>query len=94
MKSKVKNICLMIALFSVFVSGCKDISHEQKQREIERAKFASKEYADAAKQADNNDPAGFLKLYEIARDDSTYTVEYSDVATERLHYLLYSKTPL
>lgn len=89
-----KKTCLTMVLFILVVTGCKEINPEQKQREIERTKFASKEYADAAKLAENNDPAGFLKLYKIARDDSTYTAEYSDVATEKLHYLLYSKTPL
>lgn len=89
-----KKTCLTMVLFILVVTGCKEINPEQKQQEIERTKFASKEYADAAKLAENSDPAGFLKLYKIARDDSTYTAEYSDVATEKLHYLLYSKTSL
>lgn len=89
-----KKTWLIISLFIVVVTGCKEISPEQKQRESERTKFASKEYAVAAKRADNNDPAGFLKLYEIARDDDTYTAEYSEVAEEKLFLLLYSKTRL
>ncbi len=76
------------------VSGCKDVSSEQRQREIERSKFAAKEYAVAVKQANNNEPTGFLKLYEIARNDDIYTTEYSEVAEEELFLLLYSKTTL
>ncbi|MCJ7546397.1 MAG: hypothetical protein MUP30_06175 [Deltaproteobacteria bacterium] len=89
-----KKISLIVALFILVVGGCKEVSPEQRQREIDRTKFASKEYATAAKLADNNDPAGFLKLYEIAKNDDIYTAEYSEVATEELHYLLYSKTEL
>lgn len=89
-----KKIWVIVALFMVVVNGCKEIGPEQKRREIERTKFASKEYAAAAKLADNNDPTGFLKLYEIARDDDTYTAEYSEVASEQLNYLLYSKTEM
>ena len=89
-----KKISLIIALFIVVVGGCQEISPEQKQREIERTKFASREYAAAARLADNNDPAGFLKLYEIAKNDDIYTAEYSEVASEKLHYLLHAKTEL
>jgi hypothetical protein len=89
-----KKIWLIIVLFIVVVSGCQDIGPEQRQREIERSKFASKECGNAIKQANNNDPAGFLKLYEIARNDDIYTAEYSEVAAEEINYLLYSKTEL
>jgi hypothetical protein len=90
----IKKLSLILALVVLTVAGCQEISPEQKQREIERTKFASKEYGAAAKLADNNDPAGFLKLYEMAIDDDTYTAEYSEVASEQLNYLLYSKTEL
>jgi hypothetical protein len=86
---------LIVALFIVVVTGCKEISPVQKQREIKRAEFAATEYAAAAKRADNNDPVGYLKLYEIARDDDNiYTTDYSEVAEEKLFLLLYSHPEL
>jgi hypothetical protein len=88
-----KKIGYMIALFIVVVYGCKDI--KPSQEDVKRANFAATAYAAAEKQADNNDPSGYLKLYEIARDDDDiYTTEYSEVAEEKLFLLLYSNTEL
>ena len=84
----------IFVLIATSCSSGKEISPDQRQREIEQSKFASEEYAVAVKRAENHDPAGFLKLYAIASDDLTYTVEYSEVAGEKLRYFLHSKTEL
>jgi len=92
-----RKIYLGLAVFALIAtnySSGKEISPKQRQHEIEQSKFASKEYSDAVKRAENDDPAGFIKLYEIATNDVTYTVEYSEVAEEQLFLLLYSKTRL
>lgn len=85
---------VFIVLIATNCSSGKEISPGQRQHEIEQSKFASQEYAAAAKRSENMDPGGLLKLYAIASDDLTYTVEYSEVAGERLRYLLHSKTEL
>lgn len=46
----------------------------------------------ASKQADQGISEGFLKLYKIATDDVTYSVERSEVATTELHELFITKT--
>jgi hypothetical protein len=92
-----RKITLGLVVFVLFACSCssgKEISPEQRQREIDQSKKASQAYAAAVKRAEADDPAGFLKLYEIATDDMTYTVEYSEVAQEKLYLLLYSKTAL
>jgi len=92
-----RKISLGLVIFVLIAASCsseKEISSEQRQREIEQSKYAYQEYAAAAKRAENQDPEGLLKLYAIASDDLTYTVEYSEVAGERLRYLLHSKTEL
>jgi hypothetical protein len=87
-------LSLFIIVIIASSSSGKEINSDQRQREIEQSKFAAKAYAVAVKRAESGDPAGFLKLYEIATDDMTYTVEYSEVANDKLHHLLYSKTEL
>lgn len=91
-------IYLSIFIIVIFAgsnsSSGKEINAGQRQREIEQSEFAAKAYDAAVKRAESGDPAGFLKLYEIATDDMTYTVEYSEVANDKLHHLLYSKTEL
>jgi hypothetical protein len=89
-----KKIWLILALFIVVANGCKVSEPEPSPEYMKKVQLVVKEYNAAIVQANNNDPAGFLKLYKIARDDDIYTAEYSDVATETLHYLLYSKTDL
>lgn len=85
------------AVLTMLVIGCgesKGISPEQQQHQIKESEEASKAYSAAVKLAENNDPAGFLKLYEIATKDQIYTVEYSEVAKEKLFLLLYAKPKL
>lgn len=88
-----RKICIVIVLFFA-ITGCKEISPEQRQREIERTRAASRAYDAAVLQANNNDPAGFLKLYEIANNADIYTAEYSAVAEENIYLLLFAKTEL
>lgn len=93
--TKIFYICFaVIFLLSTNSSESKEISATQKQVEFKKSKDASKEYAIAIRQAENNEPAGFLKLFEIATNDLTYTVEYSEVAHEQIILLLYSKPGL
>jgi len=89
----VKKQLIIAMMLMVVLSGCKDIKPSQQDRE--RAEFAAKEYAAASKRADNSDPAGYLKLYEIARDSQDiYTTEYSEIAEEKIFLLLYSNPEL
>jgi hypothetical protein len=74
--------------------NCKKGNNEKNRHKIQTSEFASKEYKSALRQATENNPEGLLKLYKIASDDLTYTVEYSEVAREDLIYFLYSKTDL
>ncbi len=92
-----KKLCISLAMLILFIAGCSDnneMSQYQRQIKIEKSKIAVEEYTAAVKQAENNDPAGFLKLYKMAKDDATYTVEYSKVAEDELFLLLYSKPEL
>jgi hypothetical protein len=84
-------VVLLLPLIFALVS-CKKVDSEQRQHEIQQSEFASKQYKSALKQAAENNPNGLLKLYEIASDDMTYTVEYSEAAREDLIYFLRSKT--
>lgn len=68
--------------------------NDARQKEIEHAEASSRAYAAAVKLAENYDPAGFLKLYEIATDDTRFTEEYSEIAYDELSLLLYSNTEL
>ena len=62
---------------------------------MKQAAFAGKEYAFASKQADNNDSAGYLKLYEMAKNDNNvYPTDWSEVAQEKIFLLLYSNAEL
>ncbi len=84
-----------ILIFFIFtVQSCRQRDSNQKQQEIQISKIAAEEYKSALKQAAENNPEGLLKLYKIASDDLTYTVEYSEVAGEDLIHFLYSKTEL
>jgi hypothetical protein len=94
MKKIYLSLFIIVIVASSNGSSGKETNADQRQREIEQSKFAAHAYAVAVKQAESGDPAGFLKLYAIATDDMIYTVEYSEVANDRLHYLLYSKTEL
>jgi len=61
----------------------------------ERSEFTVKEYAAAVKRVEANDPAGLIKLYQIAANvDDAYTDEYGSVANEKLHIYLHSKPTL
>jgi vacuolar-type H+-ATPase subunit D/Vma8 len=84
---------LSLVIFALLMLGCgksEQITPAQKQAAIEHSKMASQAYGEATTMAKRNDPAGFLKLYEIATDCSTYTVEYCEVAYDSLSELLYT----
>ena len=83
---------MMLIFFSSL--NCKKEENANNSSDIQVSEFASKEYKTALKQAKENNPKGLLKLYKIASDDLTYTVEYSEIARESLIYFLYSKTEL
>jgi len=50
------------------------------------------QYAEAARQAEKNDPAGFLKLYSLAEEGNS--AEWAEVSRDTLCELLYNKTAL
>lgn len=81
---------LMISLY--LITGCTEKGPEQKQEGKDRSEIAAKAVSLSIQQAEANNPEGLLKLYEIANDDNSYTVEYSEVANEKLHYFMYTKT--
>jgi uncharacterized protein YcfL len=93
-----KKICLAsLALFALMNFGCsesKEINPERKKHQIEKSEYASRAYYSAVSLAEGNEPAGFLKLYEIANDDITYTVEYRELAYDELSLLLYTRTEM
>jgi hypothetical protein len=93
-----RKVFVTLVVIACIGIGCSDnnkvISPEQKLRETMQSKQAAKAYADAIKLANINNASGFLKLYEMATNDSVYTVEYSEVAEEQIFLLLYSKTEL
>lgn len=92
-----RNYFFISILIFISIAGCSDdrkIDTEQHQREKKQSELAYSIYKSALKHAEENNSAGFVKLYEIATDDLTYTVEISELANERLHQLLYSKTDL
>src|SRR4030067_1372384 len=88
-----KMLCLMFAI-SMFVIGCKENKTDQIQRrsKIIESEKLERDYESAVKQAENNNPAGFLKLYEIA--SKSLSAENSEIARDKLNHLLYAKTEL
>ena len=93
-----KNIQTLLILCAFIISnssyGNETSSAAQNQKSVYQSTSVPMIYADAVKRAENNEPAGFLKLYEIAGDDGTYTVEYSEAAYDELSLLLYSRTAM
>jgi hypothetical protein len=100
-----KRIAVVWILILLFFLGCNE--HEKSgteeinlnnQREEyaanQREEYAAKTMKNALNQAKNNNPAGLLKLFEIANDDLTYGVYRSEGALEALSYFLYSKSEL
>lgn len=88
-----------IAFTIVLYSGLSYFGFFRKQEPspeyLKMAEFAGKMYTSAAKQADNNEPAGYLKLYEMATDDNDiYPTDWQEVAHEKVILLLYSNTEL
>ena len=83
---------IMLSLLLLACGESKQISPAQKQAEIEHAKKSSQAQYNAAKLAEHNEPAGFLKLFEIVTADITYTVESSEAAYDSLSLLLYTNT--
>jgi hypothetical protein len=89
----VKKVLLVMIL--VLISGCKEkIESKQLAEETKKSAQANQVYRSALKLAEDGDPSGLLKLYEISNDDITYTVEYAEVASDSLSYLLYTQTEL
>jgi hypothetical protein len=89
-----------LAIFALLILGCsesKEYSPEKKLQiklQTEKSDRASQAYYSAVNMAERNEPAGFLKLYEIANDDITYTVEYTELAYDEISLLLYSRTEM
>ena len=89
-----KKIWLMVMLFILVTTLCQ-CKQEPSSDYMKQAELVVKEYNAAAIQAFHNNPAGYLKIYEIARNDNNiYPDEYSSVAREDLFGLLYSNTEL
>ena len=93
---KIIQILLMLCacIFGNSSYGNGTLNAAQKQNNVDQSASVPTIYADALKRAENNEPAGLLKLYEIAGDDGTYTAEYSEAAYDELSLLLYSRTAL
>lgn len=88
---------LMMTLLSALLSACDQgppISPEHQQKEAELSEAAAKDWNTAWEQAQRNQSAGLHKLFEIADDCDTYTVEYCEIAYDDLSLLLYTKTAL
>jgi hypothetical protein len=95
LKMEKGKLYICVSLFALFLIGCgesKHISPAKEKIQHERTEKASQALSEAVKLAEHDDPAGFLKLYEISTDDITYTVEYSEVAYDQLSILLYTHT--
>lgn len=93
---KIQKIIISLIIFVAMV-GCSDntsSNQDIRQEEIKKSETAAKAYVSAREQAEKGNPSGFLKLYEISKDDATYTAEYSEVSHDELLNLLYSKTDL
>jgi hypothetical protein len=83
---------LLIILFLIF--ACSDDKHKQSntQKAPNEEERLKKEYDLALSQAQNNDPAGLLRLYQIASESRS--AEMSEIARDKLAQFLYSKSEL
>jgi hypothetical protein len=84
-------LLLIILNVSIPVYRNKVISQRREEYKKKTDSAACK-LSDAAKKTAKNDPNGLLELYELAADDSTYTVEMSEGAWIILISLLRQKT--
>ena len=89
-----RKIWLIVALFIVVTNGCK-CKQEPSPEYMKKAELAGNEYTSASERAGKNDPAGYLKLYEMARnDDNVYPTDWQEVSKEKVFFLLYLNTEL
>jgi hypothetical protein len=86
-------IDFIIIAFLLAIFGCTEkIDEKQVQKEAIEYQKKVDEYNVAVKQAQNNNPVGFLKLYEIITEGDS--AELSVIGRDRLVLLLHDKTEL
>jgi hypothetical protein len=86
-------INFIIIAFLLAILGCSE-NIDEKEIQKEGIEYQKKvdEYNVAVKQAQNNNPGGFLKLYEIVTEGDS--AELSVIGRDRLVLLLHDKTEL
>src|SRR4030065_1692629 len=85
----------LMVMSLILVSTVCTCKQEPNSSYMEEVESVVKEYNAAALQAHQNNPVGYLKIYEIARNDNNkYPDEYSSVAGDDLFNLLYSNAEL
>jgi hypothetical protein len=89
----VKGILLLL-IIPLLIFGCSDNRANQanKQKIPNEEEKMKKEYDLALSQAQNNDAAGLLKLYQIASEGQS--AEMSEIARDKLAQFLYSNPEL
>ncbi len=90
----IKSLCAIFAFLSIILIGCSDTKKndtESQRVEIESERV-EKEYPNAVKLAESNNPEGLLKLYEIA--SRSISAETSEMARDKLLQMLYMKPEL
>lgn len=82
-------------LFILILPGCqndKTTISATRQEEIKAERKSRQDFALAAEQIKNNNPAGLLKLWEISTE--SISAEDSEIASEQVRGYLYSKPEL
>lgn len=86
---------IVALLFILILAGCQNDRANKtttRQEEIELEKKARQDFQFADDQIKKNNPAGILKLYDIATE--SISAEDSEIASEELRGYLYSKPNL
>jgi hypothetical protein len=74
--------------------GCSDTKTKDSdsKKNVIESERSEKEYPNAVKSAESNNPEGLLQLYEIA--SKSISAETSEIARDKLLHILYSKPEL
>jgi len=90
----IKILLLLIFIVSIPIYRIYQTKSISRRREEyhQKMKSAGDKLSDAVKKAAKDNPNGLLEIYEIAANDSTYTVEMSEGAWIVLIYFLRQKT--
>jgi hypothetical protein len=90
--NRIKVNFIFIAFLLVIFGCSQDKDDKQLEKERLRYKELVSEYSVAVERARNNDPAGFLKLYEIVTEKDS--AELSETGRDELVLLIHDKTEL